>query len=252
MELLSAQSRMVLLRNGLASRDWAGVHAGLSRTMRPSRSSQGSHNLTTEVETKTVMDEEDFQMVVVEGQSETKEVLHLPHEHHHAMGAFMYEWLESPADTIRLIELVPSPVREEDQPGVPSSTIHCKLTHWKFGQRPNYVALSYTWGRDCKSNTRIIFIDGKRFQVGLNLWEALRFLKGRIPEKYLWVDAICINQNNVNERNQQLRLMPAIYRRAEMVAVWLGTSEHDFDLDLWARLDRRLLDRLLAREYWSR
>lgn len=47
---------------------------------------------------------------------------------------------------------------------------------------------------------------------------------------WLWIDAICVDQENVNERNQQIGLMADIYTRAVKVVVWLGPSHHDSDL----------------------
>ncbi len=48
-------------------------------------------------------------------------------------------------------------------------------------------------------------------------------LRGDTLERKVWVDAICINQDNIPERNRQVRMMPHIYSRAESVLVWFGT-----------------------------
>lgn len=83
-----------------------------------------------------------------------------------------------------------------------------------------YEALSYVWGD--RTNTVQISIDSQLFKVTINLHNALRRL--RLPDEVrtLWVDAICINQNDVVERNAQVAIMADIYTSAKQVCVWLG------------------------------
>ena len=50
--------------------------------------------------------------------------------------------------------------------------------------------------------------------VGQNLWEALHYLRKRVNGLRYWIDAICINQADIPERNQQLRIMPHIHESA--------------------------------------
>jgi hypothetical protein len=71
------------------------------------------------------------------------------------------------------------------------------------------------------------------FLIRQNLWEFLNILRARHDSCILWVDAICIDQENVLERNQQVSLMAQIYRTASDVKVWLGlgTSDSDFVLE---------------------
>jgi hypothetical protein len=57
---------------------------------------------------------------------------------------------------------------------------------------------------------------------GTNLWDALHCLRKRANGRRYWIDAICINQADIPERNQQVRIMPHIYFRAHTVVVWLG------------------------------
>ena len=72
------------------------------------------------------------------------------------------------------------------------------------------------------TNKKMIYVDGKQFMVGRNLRDALRFLKRRSQRQRYWIDAICINQNDIAERNRQLRNMPQIYKRADRTLIWLG------------------------------
>lgn len=83
-----------------------------------------------------------------------------------------------------------------------------------------YEALSYVWG-DPRSVCSIL-VNEKAFPVTHNLFLALKHLRLPYNERKLWVDAICINQEDVEERSQQVQIMQKIYWRARRVIVWLG------------------------------
>jgi hypothetical protein len=87
---------------------------------------------------------------------------------------------------------------------------------------PIFCALSYVWGHGARPQE--ILIDGKSLPITANLYAALRDLQadafgGAIQ---VWVDAICINQDDFAERSAQIRLMRDIYHLASDVKVWLG------------------------------
>ncbi|EPE31119.1 hypothetical protein GLAREA_04086 [Glarea lozoyensis ATCC 20868] len=86
----------------------------------------------------------------------------------------------------------------------------------------SYHALSYTWGPQTVKVP--ISINGFGFQVTPNLLDALMSFFSKNPQDLLWVDAICIDQSNLEERDQQVRRMMDIYGEAEMVIVHLGYS----------------------------
>jgi hypothetical protein len=90
----------------------------------------------------------------------------------------------------------------------------------------DFEALSYTWGD--RGDARSIYTNGIRRDVPRNLEEALRALRDlketRLGMCY-WVDSLCIDQDNVEERNEQVKRMKEIYRRARAVIVWLGQEE---------------------------
>lgn len=86
-----------------------------------------------------------------------------------------------------------------------------------------YEALSYTWGEPDKFNFRI-WVDGVLVPVRRNLLCALRALRV-LGHDVLWIDALCINQRNVEERNHQVGMMGDIYRQAHQVLSWLGTPD---------------------------
>jgi hypothetical protein len=87
-----------------------------------------------------------------------------------------------------------------------------------------YHALSYVWGS--KHATRPILLNGMMFPVTANLEGALRHLRELYREGrrdlVLWVDALCINQDDVEERTEQVQLMGHIYAHCEEVIAYLG------------------------------
>ena len=89
-----------------------------------------------------------------------------------------------------------------------------------------------------------IICDGKRLPVTKNLYAALLRLRQSHALVPLWIDAICIDQNNTSERTKQVRLMKQIYQNAKQVVVWLGEEvESDKDaFDALYSLNRFLLD----------
>jgi Heterokaryon incompatibility protein (HET) len=103
--------------------------------------------------------------------------------------------------------------------------IVCVVKHVSFNDSPTYEALSYTWGEpEERMNPDKITLDRTSFKVTQNLVFALRHLRLKDCDRYLWVDAICINQNDTVERNNQVQQMARIYEAATHVHVWLGPA----------------------------
>ena len=98
--------------------------------------------------------------------------------------------------------------------------IKCELIYTSLRQRPDYEALSYTWG-DLK-NTSSIHLHGDHHVITTNLDLALRRLRLPDQDRIVWADAICINQADVIERNEHVKDMREIYTHAKRVLVWLG------------------------------
>ncbi|KAL6849866.1 hypothetical protein ACO1O0_009411 [Amphichorda felina] len=101
---------------------------------------------------------------------------------------------------------------------------------WRFDWG-DYAALSYSWGPP--EPRRHILLNGNEFAVTPNLWDALFQLRRcqRIQQGFkLWIDAICINQGDVDERSHQVGRMRDIYALAWQVVVWLGPEADDSDL----------------------
>jgi hypothetical protein len=108
-------------------------------------------------------------------------------------------------------------------PGKHDDPIICFLEPFDTRDPPPYVALSYVWG-DPKI-TAPISVDGHTLQVTTNLETALRHLRWHEGSRTLWIDAIAINQSDMEERSQQVTLMADIYRKAKSVTVWLGPED---------------------------
>jgi hypothetical protein len=123
---------------------------------------------------------------------------------------YVYKSLE-PGSWIRILELQPG---EDDDP------INCDLSIVNQNQNPEYEALSYTWGRP--TDTRLIGCSGKKLKIPVHLRDALLKLRRTSEVRYLWADAACIDQSNIQERGHQVSIMGSIYAGAERVIVWLG------------------------------
>ncbi|PVH76472.1 heterokaryon incompatibility, partial [Cadophora sp. DSE1049] len=83
-----------------------------------------------------------------------------------------------------------------------------------------YESLSYCWG---DGGVKVpISLDGLRFEVTTNLHAALQRLRMYARTRRIWIDAICVNQRNIDERNEQVRLMRQIYTNTSRCFVWLG------------------------------
>src|SRR4051794_38739048 len=103
-------------------------------------------------------------------------------------------------------------------PGTPSTPITCSTTTVPLfsSPPPYYEALSYVWGSPLDPE-HISFNGHEGFPVTRNLFIALKYLRFPDRERVLWVDALCINQKDVSERNEQVRLMGEVYGRASEV-----------------------------------
>ncbi|KAH8891589.1 HET-domain-containing protein, partial [Thozetella sp. PMI_491] len=87
---------------------------------------------------------------------------------------------------------------------------------------PIFTALSYTWGS--LKNAEKMYFGEDILPVTKNLSSALRRIRGQSTITILWVDAICINQSSIEEKNTQIPLMRFVYSLAIRVVVWLGES----------------------------
>ncbi|KAM7193814.1 Heterokaryon incompatibility protein (HET) domain containing protein, partial [Rhypophila sp. PSN 637] len=113
---------------------------------------------------------------------------------------------------------------------VKDSVIYCSLRTVDEASTDVYSALSYTWASARPGDgltadlTCKIFCEGKELYITQNLFDALSALRIQ-PNTFLWVDAICINQNDLEERSSQVAMMGSIYARAKHTIVWLGKPD---------------------------
>ena len=135
---------------------------------------------------------------------------------------------------IRLIQL---------EIGSRQDEIVVQLSHKRINDDTiKYHALSYVWGS--KSDAVTIKCDNRPLLITQNLHKALVQLREdglRIP---IWVDAVCIDQQNLDERARQVRLMRQIYSQAETVHVWIGeeTANTEAGVELLHRTAKAVQD----------
>ncbi|KAK4033559.1 heterokaryon incompatibility protein-domain-containing protein [Parachaetomium inaequale] len=182
------------------------------------------------------------------------------------------------------------------QPGSLWARIRCDLAVASLEPPyvPDYRALSYTWNepiqpsaplttvrgvyqyvralywKHCRLSHQTILINGRPFPVTNNLATALRYVRHSKKPVRLWVDSICINQNDNAEKSRQVRMMPDIYSNASATYIWLGPradgsdeamefirSAHgietdDANLDIDKLVPTRALTALFNRTWWQR
>jgi hypothetical protein len=140
----------------------------------------------------------------------------------------IYPPLDKKRSEIRLVEILSIDGDEK---------VQCRLSISSLEDNPTFTALSYVWG-DPKV-TEDIMLNDELFPGTTNLGAALKYVKAhwcssfpdRSPGHFrLWVDAICINQKDQNERSSQVDLMREIYSKAELVLSWLGHGIDEIDI----------------------
>ncbi|SPJ71907.1 related to het-6 - heterokaryon incompatibility protein [Fusarium torulosum] len=128
------------------------------------------------------------------------------------------------------------------QSGV-SDSISIQLRNVSLATEPTFWALSYVWGS--WENPATVLINESPFRITRNLYNALDEYRRQFPDDgntvgaLLWVDAICINQNDQHEKSVQVPRMSDIYGKCERVLAWLGPVE-DEDSDDVRQLAEKL------------
>jgi hypothetical protein len=123
--------------------------------------------------------------------------------------SYLYTPLDTTRQRIRLVKVaLPSSVWAYRlrppyfTPQVEIDKLHCSMETFKLDTRPEYIALSYTWGDD--SDLRHLYINEKPFRVRRNLYDFVKVFysdgkNARSP--WLWIDQLCIDQSSIDERN---------------------------------------------------
>jgi hypothetical protein len=140
-----------------------------------------------------------------------------------APSPYIYHPLDYHRREIRLLRILPA--RNNDEP------ISCVLEVASLQDPLCYTALSYCWGNT--SNKNPVLVNNSVFETTDNLASALWFIRKHLASGSLindlpqlfWIDAICINQSDSEEKSQQVPLMQTVYASAANVLSWLGCGD---------------------------
>lgn len=188
----------------------------------------------------------------------------LPHSSHLSSpgGDDLYRYEPLQTVSFRLVRILPETQK----------LIRCQIMQYPVEPPPRYIAVSYTWGDP--GDTRQIELNGSFVRIGINLHGALEVLRQKDDSVLVWADALCIDQQNMAEKTQQIPMMAHIYSRATSVIIWLGlednsdaaidllnyVSEHGDDTAKMVKMTETPQNRevfeavvsLFKREYWRR
>jgi len=141
-------------------------------------------------------------------------------------------WPLAPWQT-RLIKLLPA--------DFPESEIECELHVGDIialpgmgltgqNRKQEYEALSYSWGKP--ERTAEVTCNARQALIPPGLFEALQGLRLPREPRWLWCDALCINQDDLNEKSMQIQNLLHVFRKASQVIAWLGSETDDLRLAL--------------------
>jgi hypothetical protein len=138
---------------------------------------------------------------------------------------FNYEPL--PARCIRVLEL---------QPGERSDPFQGRFTVISIDGEDKYDALSYMWG-DASPVDHIV-VDGAAIPVAWNLARALEYLRDQQGSEVrrIWIDAVCIDQKDEEERGHQVAIMRSVYSKADCVRIWINAPDLEEESEALAAL----------------
>lgn len=129
---------------------------------------------------------------------------------------YVHKPLRTP-DAIRVLELLP---------GERHKNLSCRIIETRQSIPDiEFEALSYVWGKPIFSSRLHEVESDTVLHITHNLYLALRALRYPDRSRYLWADAICINQSENAEKSHQVKNMGSIYAMASMVVVWLGDGD---------------------------
>ncbi|KAK5093601.1 hypothetical protein LTR70_004588 [Exophiala xenobiotica] len=128
---------------------------------------------------------------------------------------FIYEPLPENLGSIRLLDVLPPQT---------SGTIRCKLSLGNIFTS-SFKALSYVWG--ASEENHAIELDENVCTVHRNLFRFLTKAQYEYANEHIWIDALCIDQDNIPERNSQVQQMGQLYSHASEVLVWLVDAHED-------------------------
>jgi hypothetical protein len=130
-----------------------------------------------------------------------------------------YVYNAIPADNIRLLKL---------EPGGGDQSLVCQLFSARLAESPSYEAISYVWGDTTVKVSTLC--SGKSMDITVNLRDVLQRIRRRDAERLVWVDALCINQQSLQEREEQVRMMGSIFATATQVLAWARKDPGDAEV----------------------
>ncbi|CAO2655011.1 Nn.00g117440.m01.CDS01 [Neocucurbitaria sp. VM-36] len=125
----------------------------------------------------------------------------------------MYKPLDDSKRQIRLLHLLP---------GDDDTELSCTFSLVSLDDDPEYEAVSYVWGNSEDRRSINVEVVEEPVPITRNLYSVLHSIRLRDHERTLWVDALCINQQDLEERGSQVSIMAAIFRQASRVLAYLG------------------------------
>ncbi|KAI4679692.1 uncharacterized protein J4E84_008214 [Alternaria hordeiaustralica] len=129
--------------------------------------------------------------------------------------SFKHEPLNYRRGAIRLLQILPHLSID--------GHIQCEI--WHDSVKASYTCLSYVWGPD--KIQRQILVNGKIVSVRENLYNFMRVAQSKYanPARTFWIDALCIDQDSIHEKNHQVAQMGSIYANSVEVISWLGFNQ---------------------------
>ncbi|KAK6849495.1 hypothetical protein PG995_013328 [Apiospora arundinis] len=129
----------------------------------------------------------------------------------------IYQPLDPSRDEVRLLRILPCASHTEP--------IELQLDVFSLQSgESSFQALSYAWTTPSEPGVKNVTLCGRPHSVTANLHAALRRLRQKSSSRVMWIDAICINQDDLEERGSQVMLMKQVYSKAREVLIWLGDS----------------------------
>ncbi|EQB48481.1 hypothetical protein CGLO_12286 [Colletotrichum gloeosporioides Cg-14] len=141
------------------------------------------------------------------------------------MAPYVYKPLTKPTrrdHAFRLLDILPCSAKDEP--------INVRLRHVRHEDKPQYECLSYCWGEMAQNHeVSIVSENDDDEQVGSikirdSLHGALARLRDTTKPRTIWADALCINQQDMEERSSQVSIMALIYWNSHKLIIWLGTD----------------------------
>jgi hypothetical protein len=148
--------------------------------------------------------------------------------------------LRDPQRQIRLL-LLDAGIEEDD--------ISASLEVWDRTAAPTYRAISYVCGDS--DHMQDVTFNGSRVSVRHNCHYALWQARLHFPESRVWIDAVCINQLDLEEKTAQVTMMSETYAGAVQVLAGIGPSDEHSDVVLRAANDIKMLFQLLAEDRYG-